>query len=132
LNKVYCPNCGQSYYGTNYSTTTALGWTQIYKDGKALNCNPNTTTTYCTCCNCKHNFHYEEQYGEIYNITDDGLPPEVPVLEMSSITEIDLTTPVYTDMVAKGTQMKNSIQLPTMADIEDIKARLAKLEARVY
>ena len=53
---IKCPKCGESYYRENYSTTTALYWAPIYKNGVLINENPNTTTTYCTCCNCGNNF----------------------------------------------------------------------------
>lgn len=55
---VRCPNCGESYYAENYSTTTAMYWTPIFKNGVLINDNPNTTTTYCTCCNCGKSFTY--------------------------------------------------------------------------
>ena len=38
---IKCPNCGESYYRENYSTTTCLGWTPIYKNGVLMNENPN-------------------------------------------------------------------------------------------
>lgn len=58
---IKCPNCGESYYAENYSTTTAMYWAPIFKNGVLINENPNTTTTYCTCCNCGHNFSYSNK-----------------------------------------------------------------------
>lgn len=58
---IKCPNCGESYYQENYSTTTCMGWTPIYKNGVLINENPNTTTTYCTCCNCGKPFSYSNK-----------------------------------------------------------------------
>lgn len=54
-----CPHCGESYYAERYSTTTALAWTPVYKDGMLMNENPNTTTTYCRCLNCGKDFSYK-------------------------------------------------------------------------
>ena len=53
-----CPYCGESYYAENYSTTTAMYWAPIFKNGVLINENPNTTTTHCTCCNCGKSFSY--------------------------------------------------------------------------
>lgn len=59
---IRCPNCGESYYAENYSTTTAMGWTPIFKNGVLINENPNVTTTHCTCCNCGRSFSYNNKY----------------------------------------------------------------------
>lgn len=80
--KINCPNCGKSHYVQHYSTTTALGWVQEYENGIPLNSNPNVSTTYCTCCECNHDFFYTEQYGEIQDIVDKGERHEVPVLKV--------------------------------------------------
>lgn len=126
---IKCPNCGESYYAEHYSTTTALGWTPVYKDGVEINGNPNVTTTYCTCCNCKHDFHYEEQYGEIIKIIDDGEKPEVPVLEMP------LTMPNNSDdckidsekLLAPSSHFENSIHLVTDEDLVELKEQIKEL-----
>lgn len=126
---INCPNCGKSYYAEHYSTTTALGWTPVYKDGVEINGNPNVTTTYCTCCNCKHNFHYEEQYGEIIKIIDDGEKPEVPVLE------VPLTIPNDSDdfkidpekLIAPSSKFENSIHLVTDEDLAELKEQVKEL-----
>ena len=61
-----CPHCGESYYQENYSTTTCLGWAPVYKNGVLMNENPNTTTTYCTCCNCGKSFSYtNKEYPQV-------------------------------------------------------------------
>lgn len=59
-----CPYCGESYYAENYSTTTAMYWAPIYKNGVLINENPNTTTTHCTCCNCGKSFSYTNKKYE--------------------------------------------------------------------
>ena len=79
---IRCPNCGKSYYQYHYSVTTAMGWTPIFKDGIEQNCDPNISTSYCTCCECGHNFYYEEQHGKIIKVVDQGKKPEVPTLEV--------------------------------------------------
>lgn len=58
---IKCPHCGESYYAENYSTTTLLGWTPIYKNGQLINENPNTTTTHCTCLVCHKEFTYNDK-----------------------------------------------------------------------
>lgn len=58
---IKCPHCGESYYSEHYSMTTALAWTPIYKDGKLISTNPNTTTTFCTCMNCGKDFSYNSK-----------------------------------------------------------------------
>lgn len=53
-----CPHCGESYYMENYSTTTAVYYPPVYKNGVNINPDRNTITTYCTCLNCGKNFSY--------------------------------------------------------------------------
>ena len=55
---ICCPHCGVSYYQEHYSTTTAIAWTPIYKDGVLQNKNPNVMTTYCHCLHCDKDFTY--------------------------------------------------------------------------
>ena len=56
----YCPNCGESYYREDTRMRTAVYYPPIYKNGVNVNPDRNKTTVYCTCMNCKHEFHYEE------------------------------------------------------------------------
>lgn len=66
-----CPYCGESYYAENYSTTTAMYWAPIYKNGVLMNENPNTTTTHCTCCNCGKSFSYtNKEYSQMQTSLD--------------------------------------------------------------
>ena len=53
---VICPKCGKSHYAYLYGTRTLLGWTPIYKDGKLVNKDPNTTTHHLECQECGHQF----------------------------------------------------------------------------
>ena len=53
-----CPHCGASYYMENYSTTTAMYYPPIYKDGVNINPDRNKTTTHCTCMNCGKEFSF--------------------------------------------------------------------------
>lgn len=55
----FCPHCYTSYYKELYSTSTALAWTPIYKDGVLQNRNPNVTTVHCSCMNCGQDFTYK-------------------------------------------------------------------------
>ena len=84
---VKCPRCEESYYTEHYSTTTAMYWTPIYKNGVLINENPNTTTTYCTCCNCGNSFYYTNKgETEMSTSLDSGIQrqdasiAEMPVL----------------------------------------------------
>lgn len=53
-----CPYCGESYYRENYSTTTAMYFPPIYKNGVNINPDRNISTTYCTCMNCGKDFSF--------------------------------------------------------------------------
>jgi DNA-directed RNA polymerase subunit M/transcription elongation factor TFIIS len=53
---VVCPKCGKSHYAYLYGTRTLLGWTPVYKDGKLVNKDPNTTTHHLECKECGHQF----------------------------------------------------------------------------
>lgn len=66
-----CPYCGESYYAENYSTTTAMYWAPIFKNGVLINENPNITTTHCTCCNCGKSFNYtNKEYSPMQTSLD--------------------------------------------------------------
>jgi hypothetical protein len=54
----HCPHCGESYYQELYSTTTAVYYPPIYKDGVNINPDRNTKTTHCRCLNCDKDFSY--------------------------------------------------------------------------
>lgn len=58
LHSARCPHCGDSYYRENYSTTTAMYYPPIYKDGVNINPDRNKTTTHCTCMNCGKEFSF--------------------------------------------------------------------------
>ena len=94
---INCPHCGASHYVYHYSMTTALGWQQEYKDGMLINNNPNVSTSYCTCCECNHDFFYTEQYGEVQEIVDQGEHPEIPTLKMPLVSSEEEQTTVSSD-----------------------------------
>ena len=56
--KIKCPHCGASYFMENYTTTTALYYPPIYKDGVNINPDSNQSITHCTCMNCGKSFSY--------------------------------------------------------------------------
>lgn len=56
--KHLCPYCGDSCYREDYSTTTAMYYPPIYKDGININPDRNKTTTNCTCMNCGKEFSF--------------------------------------------------------------------------
>lgn len=64
---VKCPYCGQSYYREDYSTTTAMYFPPVYKNGVNINPDRNITTYVCTCYECGKNFTYQTKCGEIFD-----------------------------------------------------------------
>ena len=67
MNNIKCPKCGESYYMERYSTTTAMYYPPIYKNGININPDRNITTRVCQCMNCSNTFSYQERGGEIIN-----------------------------------------------------------------
>lgn len=65
---LVCPKCGKSHFQYLYSTRTLLAWTPVYKDGKLVNKDPNTTTNYLKCNECGHKWKTTE---EIVEVVDD-------------------------------------------------------------
>lgn len=55
---IRCPRCGDSYYSEQYSTTTAMYWAPVFRNGILQNSNPNKTTVVCHCCTCGNEFKY--------------------------------------------------------------------------
>lgn len=51
-----CPHCGASYYTEIYSTSTAVHYPSIYKNGVNINPDQNQTTTLCECMACGKRF----------------------------------------------------------------------------
>lgn len=51
-----CPYCGESYYTELYSTSTAVYYPPVYKNGVNINPDMNTSTTTCKCLNCHKEF----------------------------------------------------------------------------
>lgn len=67
MNKlIKCPQCKDSYYMEKYTTTTAMYFPPIYKDGININPDGNITTHYCQCRTCGREFTYSTKYGELY------------------------------------------------------------------
>ena len=129
---IKCPNCGESHYITHYSTTTALGWVQEYKDGIPINNNPNVSTTYCTCCECHHDFFYTEQYGKVQEIVDKGRRQEIPTLKMpiNASSGGEVLTVSSEDMTVKPhTNIWKT--MATNEEIEEINKKLDRLTKMV-
>lgn len=53
---VKCPHCGESYYTEMFSTSTAVYYPPVYKDGVNINPDMNTSTIHCKCLNCHKEF----------------------------------------------------------------------------
>lgn len=124
---IKCPNCGGTHYVYKHSMTTALGWVEEYKDGKLISQNPNTTTSYYTCCECNHNFEVEEQFGEIQSITDKGKPTEVPVAgQLLGITQGSTVDPNW--FILKDTKAdSNQIELPIKSEMQQLHEDLQEI-----
>lgn len=64
---INCPRCQMSYYQENYMTSTALGFTRVYHNGKMVpTSDPNIYTHYCTCINCGEDFTFSIKNGHLY------------------------------------------------------------------
>lgn len=129
-----CPCCGAKRYQYNYSMTTAMGWATIIEHGEVVSRNPNITTTYYTCLQCKHNFHTREQYDELLEVVDDGKAPEVPTIQVSvnEFNELDATTiPNSNDYIVKPDSTKLWATFPTMDEFKELKSRVERLEKRI-
>ena len=130
---IKCPNCGESHYQYHYSTTTAIGWTQVYKDGILQNSNPNVSTSYCTCCECGHDFYYTEQYGEVQSIVDQGKKPEVPTLNVPINAPLagEVLKVKAENMLFMPLEKETTVTIPTDKDIKEIKDKLAELKEQI-
>lgn len=71
---ILCPHCGKSNYMVRYTTTTAMYFPIIMKDGVNVNPDRNISTTHCQCMSCSTFFSYEECGGELVSITLDFFP----------------------------------------------------------
>lgn len=83
---IKCPNCGKSHYTKRYSVQTAVYYPTVYQDGKVVSRDGNISTVHCTCIECHHDFTYQEQYGEVFNISDEGKCQNVFEIGGGSIT----------------------------------------------
>lgn len=62
---IRCPHCGESYYQIDFSYSTLVYYTPIYKDGVKINTQKNKIAYSCTCMNCGIKFGFTE--GEEHN-----------------------------------------------------------------
>ena len=65
VENISCPKCGARYFMPRYSTSTAMYFPPIYKDGVNINPDKNIHTNVCECMNCHTIFSYRTQNGEI-------------------------------------------------------------------
>ena len=130
---IKCPNCGESHYQYHYSTTTAMGWIQEYKNGEPVNSNPNISTSYCTCCECGHDFYYTEQYGEVQNIVDQGKKPEIPTLNVpiNAPSAGEVLKVKAEDVLFMPSKKETTIAIPTSKDLDEINKKLERLTKMV-
>lgn len=59
-----CPNCGESYFSIDYTTSTLMYCPTVIKDGKVVSHDCNTTTEVCTCHNCHKKFFVSHKDGK--------------------------------------------------------------------
>lgn len=130
---IKCPNCGESHYQYHYSTTTAMGWIQEYKDGELVNGNPNISTSYCTCCECGHDFYYETQYGNVIKIIDQGKKPEVPTLNVPiNAPSTGEVLKVKAENVSfMPSEKETTATIPTDKDIKEVKDEIQELKKEI-
>ena len=134
MSNIKCPNCGASHYEYKYSMTTAVYYPPIYKDGVNTNPDGNTTTTLCRCCECNHNFSYQEQFGEIFNISDDGeattIPVNVPINTIYAEEPVDMKVDDTVFEYIPNNQTE--IEIPLDANkFKEIFERLDRLEDKI-
>lgn len=133
MSNIKCPACGEQHYIEHYSTITAMYYPPIYKDGINVNPDGNIKTTYCTCCNCHHNFHYEIQNGEILSITNDGEAESTSINYLESISVSDGTAKTLDmdSLYIKPSSVKNEITIPTSLDIERLEKKIDELARKL-
>ena len=128
---IKCPNCGESHYEQRYSTRTAMYFPPIYKDGININEDRNTTTYYCSCCACHHNFRYSQCGEDISDIVDEGLVEEPPLIT-DSLTSSS-STPISNTITIKNLNVNASPSISDLQEaIKDLQAQIAALAAEVY
>ena len=71
-----CPNCGESYYMDGCGSTTLVYYQPIWKDGKNINPDRNTTTFERGCLACGKRYSIQRDY-EFYKITELESPPPI-------------------------------------------------------
>lgn len=132
-NLIRCPACNASHYQYHYSTATAMGWIQEYKDGELVNGNPNISTTYCTCCECGHDFYYTEQYGEVQSIVDQGKKPEVPTLNVPINAPLagEVLKVKAENMLFMPSEKETTVTIPTDKDIKEVKDEIQELKKEI-
>jgi len=64
MKSIKCPSCGESYFMEGISTTTAVYYPPIWKDGVNVNPDRNTTTTQYKCLNCGNVFYISHNGNE--------------------------------------------------------------------
>ena len=57
METIKCPYCGNSYYTVGYTTTTAMYFPPVIKDGVNINPDRNTSTTSGQCLVCHNTFY---------------------------------------------------------------------------
>lgn len=127
---IKCPNCGASHYSEGPSSTTAVYYMPIYKNGVNVNPDRNTTTTEAHCYECGCDFIIKSQGGEVWteSIKSSVTKPPVDV----NITEIpNAYVPVETQNAVATINIETGEALRPKykweVDIERLEGKINKL-----
>ena len=94
---IKCPYCGKSHYREGITTSTAIYFQPIWKDGVNINPDKNIHTTECECLECGRWF--EIVNGEAKTIENQPEPKEYVVIDYKDLNvpeTITLTGPIDT------------------------------------
>jgi len=130
MNIPQCPHCGGTRLQYRYSTSTAMGFTQIIDNGVWEDCDPNYYTSFYICCKCHHNFYIREQYGKVIDVVDEGEIKQVPIEKMpisvnDNTTVTASTLAINTNKNATEAEIKYQGQI----DIEDLQRQMKEVKA---
>lgn len=105
-----CPHCGKSHYRELYGTSTCLGWSPEYKDGKLVNHDPNILTMNYECCECGARFHTSNNGEPVLDSSDKNYSEILDMPTPEDLVGDDKSVIIDSDGVVHG--MENVNQMP--------------------
>ena len=129
MEKICCPNCGESYYAQKYSTCTAMYYPTIMKDGVNINPDGNSTITYCECINCHYGFSYTTRYGEVTDITLGKKLTPIPTLNIPMNTAVSVEVPKLDKVTCNKEDLRQAEIRRLEQEIESLKQQLLEIKA---